>query len=204
LTKEEIVKYDLGVFEGKKMDFDIDLGDLEASAKIDGMGQAKILTDGELAQLFAEGFVTQRDRVLFGICMFTGSRISETLQLTAESLAGGFITFAKATRKGKTGTRQVQITPALAALLADWSDMPKTGYLFKSRRGSKGAYMSRANADLVLSQACDRLGLVGVSTHSFRRTYITKLRSKGVSPRQIQRRTGHKALTSLMPYFDQV
>jgi integrase/recombinase XerD len=184
------------------MNFDIELGDLEVSAKIDGVGQAKILSDDELTQLFTDGFTTDRDRVLFGICMFTGSRISETLQLTAESLAAGFITFAKATRKGKTGTRQVQITPALQGLLNEWQDAPQAGYLFKGRAGSKSKFMSRAAADLILGQACDRVGIVGASTHSFRRTYITKLRGRGLSPRQIQRRTGHKSLGSLMPYLD--
>ena len=32
--------------------FDIDLGDLESSAKVDGHGQAKILSDEELARHF--------------------------------------------------------------------------------------------------------------------------------------------------------
>jgi integrase/recombinase XerD len=186
------------------VNFDIELGDLESSAKIDGVGQAKILSDDELGRLFEDGFQAQRDRVLFGIAMFTGSRISETLQLTVDSLAAGFVTFAAATRKGKTGSRQVAIAPALQTLLDQWEDLPSTGYLFKGRAGSKSKFMSRAAADLILANACDRVGIVGASTHSFRRTYITKLRGKGVSPRQIQRRTGHKSLGSLMPYFDQV
>ena len=64
--------------------------------------------------------------------------------------------------------------------------------------------MSRANADLILRDACKRVGVEGVSTHSFRRTYITKLREKGYSPAQIQKRTGHKRRENLMHYFDQV
>jgi integrase/recombinase XerD len=189
------------------LNFEIDLGDLEASAKVDRSGQAKILSDSELGQLFNEGFTSHRDRALFGICMFTGSRITETLQLTAEMVSGGFVTFAKETRKGKTGTRQVQIPLALQTLIDDWVEsgtMPGTGYLFKARSGSKHKYMSRANADLILAAACERVGIVGASSHSFRRTYITKLRSKGLSPTQIQKRTGHRVLSSLMPYFDQV
>lgn len=60
--------------------FDIDLGDLESSAKVDGHGQAKILSDEELARLFEEGFQSWRDdRALFGICLFTGCRISEAI-----------------------------------------------------------------------------------------------------------------------------
>jgi integrase/recombinase XerD len=188
-------------------DFNIDLGDLEASAKVDGHGQAKILTDAELEQLFEVGFQTLRDRALFAICMFTGSRISEALQLTAEMVKGQFITFTRDTRKGKTATQQVEIIPALRSFLEDWQrsgDMPESGYLFKSRRGGKSPFMSRANADLILKQACERVELEGVSTHSFRRTYITKLREKGYSPAQIQKRTGHKRRENLMHYFDQI
>lgn len=184
--------------------FDIDLGNLEASAKVDGHGQAKILTDAELALLFEEGFTSYRDRVLFAICMFTGCRISEALQLKAEMIGGGFITFTRDTRKGKTGTQQVEIIPALQHFLDEWTDKPAAGYLFPSRRGSKQAFMSRVAADDVLKAACARVGIDGVSTHSFRRTYITKLREKGYSPAQIQKRTGHKRRENLMHYFDQV
>lgn len=47
--------------------FDIDFGDLESSTKVDGHGQAKILSDEELARLFEEGFQSLRDRALFGL-----------------------------------------------------------------------------------------------------------------------------------------
>lgn len=189
------------------LNFDIDLGDLEASAKVDGHGQAKILSDAELNELFEAGFQTLRDRALFAICLFTGCRISEALQLKAEMVTGQFITFTRETRKGKTGTQQVKILAALRFVLEDWQrsgEMPESGYLFKPRRGSKQRYMSRANADLILKEACERIGVEGASTHSFRRTYITKLRNKGYSPAQIQKRTGHKRRENLMHYFDQV
>ncbi len=188
------------------LSFDIDLGNLESSAKVDGHGQAKILNDAELGQLFEEGFQNHRDRSLFAICLFTGCRISEALQLTAE-MVGQFITFTRDTRKGKTATQQVEIIPALRSVLDEWQrsgEMLTAGYLFKARRGGKCPYMSRANADLILKQACEKIGVDGVSTHSFRRTYITKLREKGYSPAQIQKRTGHKRRENLMHYFDQV
>ena len=187
--------------------FEIDLGDLEASAKVDGHGQAKILTDEELGRLFEEGFQSGRDRALFAICMFCGCRISEALQLKAEMIRGDFITFVRETRKGKTGTQQVEVVPALRSLLDEWQrsgEMPTSGYLFKSRPDSKQPFLSRMQAHEILKGACDRIDIEGVSTHSFRRTYITKLRAKGYSPAQIQRRTGHRRRENLMHYFDQV
>ena len=49
--------------------------------KVAGNGQGKILTPEELKLLFAEGFVRERDRALFGIWLFTGCRVSEALAL---------------------------------------------------------------------------------------------------------------------------
>ena len=88
-------------------------------------------------------------------------------------IGGGFITFTRDTRKGKTGTQQIEIIPALQHFLDEWSNKPTAGYLFPSRRGSQQAFMSRVAADNVLKAACARVGIDGVSTHSFRRTYIT-------------------------------
>jgi integrase/recombinase XerD len=41
-----------------------------------------------------------------------------------------------------------------------------------------------------------------VSTHSFRRTGITKLHDAGVPLRTIQKRTGHVSLANLALYID--
>jgi len=39
--------------------------------KIEGHGQAKILTQEEIELLFNEGLLSCRDRALFGICLYT-------------------------------------------------------------------------------------------------------------------------------------
>ena len=69
--------------------------------KVQGNGQAKVLTSGELALLFEKGFVSPRDRVLFGICLFTGCRISEALGLRREDVGMATITFRRGMTKGK-------------------------------------------------------------------------------------------------------
>ncbi|MEP0913076.1 site-specific integrase [Leptolyngbya sp. GB1-A1] len=192
------------------LNFEIDLGNVERSGKISGYGQAKVLTDEELTLLFQNGFQTERDRALFAICFFTGCRISEALQLRVENLKGGLVTFPKRVVKGKVATKQVEITPVLQVFLdayrlgEEGDRLPQQGYLFPGRRGSKSGYLTRARADEILGEACDRVGLEGVSTHSFRRTYITKLRDKGYSPAQIQKRTGHRRRENLMHYFDRI
>ena len=182
-----------------KVNFKIDLGDVEQSAKVNGHGQAKILSDDELVQLFSDGLTTLRDRALFAICYFTGSRIGETCQLRCEDMGEKLITFRAETTKTKT-TRQVEIPSGLVPFLENYRVDGE--YLFPGRHGR--GHLTRAGADLILRRACDRIGLQGVSTHSFRRTYITRLRDKGYSPAQIQRRTGHKQRANLLHYFDQV
>jgi len=77
--------------------------------------------------------------------------------------------------------------------------LPAKGYLFPN---SAGSHISRQAADKVLRQACDYVGLKGVSTHSFRRTGITKLHDAGVPLRTLQNRTGHASLANLALYVE--
>ena len=68
-----------------------------AKMKVEGNGQGKILTQDELKRLFTEGFLTPRDRALFGICLVTGCRVSEALALQTTDIKGSAITFRKST-----------------------------------------------------------------------------------------------------------
>ncbi len=131
--------------------------------KVDGNGQGKILTSEELRLLFAEGLRSPRDKALFGICLFTGCRVSEALALKTTDIIGGTLTFRKSTTKGKLKTRVVDIQPALAALLAE--HQPRPGALFPGMRGVSPT-LTRFAADKILRDACSRVGLEGVSTHS--------------------------------------
>ncbi|WP_431193613.1 tyrosine-type recombinase/integrase [Trichocoleus desertorum] len=46
------------------------------------------------------------------------------------------------------------------------------------------------------------MGRVGVSTHSFRRTALTRMSSAGVPLRVIQEISGHRSLQALQRYLD--
>jgi integrase/recombinase XerD len=140
--------------------------------KVAGNGQGKILTPEELKLLFAEGFTKERDRVLFGICLFTGCHVSEALALQITDIKDGTLTFRKSTTKGKLKTRVVDIQPPLAQLLAEYQPL-KAGALFPGMRG-RSLTLTRFMADKILKAAWDRVGFVGVSTHSFRRTALTR------------------------------
>jgi integrase/recombinase XerD len=62
--------------------------------------------------------------------------------------------------------------------------------------------MSRQAADKALRQTCEALGMQGVSTHSFRRSFATSALRRGVDLPTIQRVTGHKSLGSLGHYLE--
>ncbi len=168
--------------------------------KVAGNGQGKILTPEELRRLFTEGFTKERDRALFGICLFTGCRVSEALALQTTDIKGGTLTFRKSTTKGKLKTRVVDIQPDLAQLLDNYQPL-KAGALFPGMRG-RSLTLTRFMADKILKAACDRALLVGVSTHSFRRTALTMMSSAGIPLRVIQEISGHNDLGTLQRYLE--
>ncbi|MEH1787149.1 MAG: site-specific integrase [Nostoc sp.] len=174
--------------------------------KVDGNGQGKILTQDELKRLFTEGFLTPRDacgglrlRALFGICLFTGCRVSEALALQTTDIKSGAITFRKSTTKGKHKTRIVDIPPGLAAMLGEYQLKP--GAMFPGMRGVTER-LTRFMADKILRDACKRIGVEGVSTHSFRRTALTQMSSAGIPLRTIQEISGYSDLGTLQRYLE--
>src|SRR6478672_3830959 len=92
-----------------------------AQVKVDGHGQAKVLTSDEIGKLF-EALEGDRDRTLFGICLYTGCRISEAcsiLTTNAYDAAGvrAKLTLRKANTKGKQETRQIPVNSVLKGYL---------------------------------------------------------------------------------------
>ena len=167
--------------------------------KVNGNGQAKVLTAAEMERLFKEGFVSKRDRALFAICLFTGCRVSEALALKTTDLKNGTITFRKSTTKGKLKTRVVDIPPALGAILAEYQS-PTQGALFPGMHGR--GHLTRYTADKLLRAACSRIEVEGVSTHSFRRTALTQMHNAGIPLRHVQEISGHEDLGTLQRYLE--
>ncbi len=55
--------------------------------KINRHGKAKILTQSEIQEIFNEGFQSDRDRALFGVCLYTACRINEASTLNTQDFA---------------------------------------------------------------------------------------------------------------------
>jgi integrase/recombinase XerD len=188
------------------LSFSLKTVEVAPDSKNDRHGKAKIFTEAELVALFEgeDGLPTPRDRFLFGLCYFSGARISEVLSLTVGDVVGDVVTYRAGTTKTKT-TRQARMNPALVELMEQYQladrgvMMPATGAIFPGRHGRN--HMTRVAADGILRAACERLGIVGASTHSFRRSFITQMYRDGMSPTQIAKYTGHKDLGILAEYI---
>ena len=85
------------------------------AVKIDRHGQAAILSHPEIELLFAEGLQSDRDRALFGVCLYTAARIAEACSMLTEDVytpAGrvrASINIRKAATKGKLATRTIPV-----------------------------------------------------------------------------------------------
>jgi integrase/recombinase XerD len=166
-------------------------------AKIDRFGQAAILDPEDWELLYNKGLKTAKQRAFFGIQRYTGARVGEVCQLLARDVGSREITFRKHTTKGKIKTRQVSIHKNLRKILKKYQ--PGEKWFFP---GNSGNYLSPKTADLWLRQACDRVGLQGISTHSLRRTALTEMSAAGIPLRTIQQISGHSDLKTLAGYLE--
>ncbi|MBD1853171.1 tyrosine-type recombinase/integrase [Cyanobacteria bacterium FACHB-502] len=173
--------------------------------KVNRHGQAKVLSPDEAKQLF-DALPADRDRALFGICLFTGCRINEACTMQSSDVfdAAGEVraklTIRRANTKGKAETRQIVTHPTLRGYLEAYSSDRGKAHLFPGRHGR--GHINPRSADAILRETCDRLELDGISTHSFRRTALTQMSSAGVPLRVIQEISGHRSLAALQRYLE--
>ena len=64
------------------------------------------------------------------------------------------------------------------------------------------SHLHRDSGIWLLRSACARVGLEGVSTHSFRRTALTQMSNAGIPLRVIQEISGHRTLDELYKYLE--
>ena len=176
--------------------------------KIDRHGRAKILTTDEIKLLFNEGFTLnpKRDRTLFAVCLYTACRITECVTLNIQDVFDSKLrvrpelVIRKGNTKGKLATRTIPVIEDLRIRLNEFKPSTTRGYLFPGRHGR--GHIQADSAGWILREACKRVGIEGVSTHSFRRTALTKMSDAGVPIRVIQEISGHRTLDELYKYLE--
>ena len=76
----------------------------------------------------------------------------------------------------------------------------KNPYLFPGQQGR--GYLCYAVLREIFEAACERVGIIGASPYSFRRTFLTNLHNKGIPLKVIQELSGHRSLGALQRYLD--
>ncbi len=173
--------------------------------KVNRFGRSKVLTQKEIQLVFTQGLQNERDRTLFAICLFTAARIRECCTLLTQDIytIGGKVRprliIRKANTKGKLATRSIPVIEDLRRLLTDYYPLAGSEYLFPGR---SDGHIAEDSAARILRQACERVGIIGVSTHSFRRTALTQMSNAGIPLRVIQELSGHRNLEQLQRYLE--
>ena len=170
-------------------------------------GKGKILNQSEIQLLFAEGLPDTFYRCLFAIALFSAARINEVCTLLTEDVfdsrgrVRSHLTIRKGNTKGQLGTRTIPIIPDLRVFLDVYYPEAGNPYLFPGRYDKKG-HINSDSAARVLRKACTKVGIEGVSSHSFRRTALTQLSDNNIPIRVIAAYSGHRDLAQLNAYLE--
>ena len=176
--------------------------------KTNRSGQAASLSPEQLDQIIAECGPNVRGAL--SMCRFTACRITECLSLRWENVTSESVVFPRLITKKKMATRTVPISPKLQPIVTQWKaewsrafnrEADKSDFVFPSQR-DVSKRLARQRIDDALRAACRKVGLEGVSTHSFRRSALTQASSAGVPLRVIQSISGHSSLEQLQRYLD--
>lgn len=174
-------------------------------------GQAAILTE-KMQNLLRDGFRSEKHRLFWDIAVYTGERWGAICQVKVDDvyiddkrrLPRQSIRFRAATRKQAAGrradTREVPLHRDLERALRAYQP-PSSGWLFPGK-GLRG-HIAFGTMSQILEQNLERLGIrEPISTHSTRRTFITRLYRQGVDIETLRALTGHKDLKVLITYIE--
>jgi integrase len=174
--------------------------------------QAKVLSDYQANRLLIYVGATRhpiRNRVMVLLSVKAGLRAGEIARLTWDMVldpSGEIATVIELHDNvaKKKGGRLIPMHPDLGAVLAAWKcRMDCRGTVIKSERGGAMAPVSIVNW---FATAYRRLHLEGCSSHSGRRTFVTRaarlVHQAGGSLRDVQLLAGHRSILTTQRYID--
>ena len=174
--------------------------------------QAKILLDRHTKDLLAFASLTRnplRNRVIVLLSVKAGMRAGEIANLTwdmvldANAAVGSIIELRDQAAKKGSG-RLIPLHPDLRRALVAWRDISGgTGAVIQSERGGHMTAVSIVNW---FALAFRTIGVAGCSSHSGRRTFITRaarlVHKAGGSLRDVQLLAGHRSIQTTQRYID--
>lgn len=179
--------------------------------KVQRHGKAAIISDTDYVKILKE-IANDKYRLLVQIARYTGERWGAIVQMRVADAYGpdgaprSKLTFRAGTRKaspdGERETRQVPTHPQLVVELKAYKPLIESEWLFPSRFSE--SHLSFDAADDFWRGCLDRAGLSGrgISTHSTRRSMISKLANAGMGAPLIKAITGHKDMKALQRYIE--
>jgi integrase len=174
--------------------------------------QAKVLSSFHTEDLLMFASVTRhplRNRVIVLLSVKAGMRAGEIADLAWDMVldgagaVGSMIELRDAAAK-KGGGRLIPLHPDLRTALIAWrSKMTGVGPVIRSERGGRMTAVSIVNW---FAAAYREIGLDGCSSHSGRRTFITRaarlVHKTGGSLRDVQLLAGHRSILTTQRYID--
>ena len=170
-------------------------------------GQAKVLDTEEL-DLVIKYLPSKFHQVLATTLRNTGARVGEVIQLTWNDVEEESILFPKTICKRKLKSREIFISKTFYKSLMDWKEdwtlfkgrkpLPED-YIFYGR--FNGSHITSRAFFLALEKSLERAKIRGATSHSFRRSQLTKLHKSGLPLKIIQSLSGHSSLNTLSLYL---
>jgi integrase len=174
--------------------------------------QAKILHEQQINDLLVFASTTRnplRNKLIVLLSVKAGLRAGEIAGLTWDMVldptgeVGQTIELHDAVAKKNSG-RRIPMNPMLQSTLTAWSLL--TGGLGRVIRSERGDAMTPASVVNWFACAYRAVGLTGCSSHSGRRTFITRaarlVHKAGGSLRDVQLLAGHRSIQTTQRYID--
>ena len=178
--------------------------------------QPKLISDRQARAVLAHLETTRypkRDRVMFLLSTKSGLRAKEIARLkwrmitNSAGRVGNVIALEDDASKGRSG-RQIPLHPDLKAALKALQEhqgdeaAPARTVVYSER----GRSLSANSVTVWFYRLYDGLGMQGCSSHSGRRTFVTKAAQKiveaGGSLRDVQQLAGHASLSTTQRYIE--
>lgn len=178
------------------------------------MKQAKVLTTSELKRVLAViecGHHAKRNRVAILISHYAGLRVGEIAKLKIADVLSSEGTIAEQfplssayTKGGISRTIFVnrKLNREIAQYLSWLQTRKRNAKNLPLIQSQKGGAFSANSLCQMFKKIYELAGIVGASSHSGRRHFITALAHSGVSSKVIMELAGHKHLTTTQRYID--
>jgi integrase len=181
----------------------------------EGLGkQAKVLTDRQVKLALAavsQRRYPERDRVMILLSVRAGLRAKEIANVTwgmvtdAEGDVGSALHLSNGASKGKNGGRVVPLNKELRAALIALKAQRNVEAGDRIIHSERDLGMSAGAVQVWFHRLYNDLGFEGASSHSGRRTFVTRcaknIVAAGGSLRDVQELAGHASLATTQRYI---